>query len=828
MQVLQKQPFAARIETVDHLDNHAVYYICSQTPPTGLRLPDGGNLVSYLAPMGRLASFRPHLGEKREIQIPRGSMAFTVTERAMMTSWLHTNYGWDAAGEFLRATALGVFREGIESFRARTQLQDRRQRAEVAAREAQEEALRSSVLQREAEASANAEAEAASHQRLLEEAEAALRDALQALHAAEEAEETGADWKARRQTIRRMELRDQSILDEVQDEVFRLPLDMRLMLSGPPGTGKTTTLIKRLSQKRDFDYLGTEEQALVSKADRTKFFHANNWVMFTPNNTLKQFLKETFASAGIAADESRVRIWAEDRVRLARNVFKILAATMDDKKRLVRAEQERVAADSRKLREMADAFWEWLEASRRDELAEILTHELPDVADVLGRVELARDRARGAVYDWLDEVADAATAVRKMVGQIRIKAGDFKGLERISSVVSVVFGPEKEIKAAEERLVKCAKPSRNLDLTGEQTAVAAAAAGLALKVGRFRKKLAGFSKHLLAAVPNNFEQFRRLEAGEKGYYSQVTESQTVGNRGQVTDLELDIILYGLLKTARELLKSLPWLADEPKGPVDYIKQYADELHVQVLVDEATDFSSVQIACMEFLAHPQFRSFFLSGDVRQRMTEFGIQSEDELKWIDSHFEVQEISTGYRQTSRLTQLAQLISSIAGKKSPVKSAFDDHDECAMPALLEGEANVEDVAKWIAGRIDQIQRRLGALPSIAVFVESDEKITPLVESLNRSLRQITLSAVGCEGGRFNANDEAVRVFDVRNVKGLEFEAVFFCSVDRMMERNETLFDKFLYVGATRSAEYLGVTCEGKLPARLEELRPHFSTSDW
>ncbi|MFD2857324.1 hypothetical protein ACFSZS_24950 [Seohaeicola zhoushanensis] len=45
-------------------------------------------------------------------------------------------------------------------------------------------------------------------------------------------------------------LRDQSVMNKVQDEIFRLPIDRQVMLEGPPGTGKTTTLIKRLSQKR--------------------------------------------------------------------------------------------------------------------------------------------------------------------------------------------------------------------------------------------------------------------------------------------------------------------------------------------------------------------------------------------------------------------------------------------------------------------------------------------------------------------------------------------------------------------------------------------------
>ena len=67
------------------------------------------------------------------------------------------------------------------------------------------------------------------------------------------------------------------------------------------------------------------------------------------------------------------------------------------------------------------------------------------------------------------------------------------------------------------------------------------------------------------------------------------------------------------------------------------------------------------------------------------------------------------------------------------------------------------------------------------------------------------------------------VRVFDIQHIKGLEFEAVFFVAIDRLASSRPDLFDKYLYVGTTRAATYLGITCEGVLPTGIEDLRPHF-----
>jgi DNA helicase IV len=71
--------------------------------------------------------------------------------------------------------------------------------------------------------------------------------------------------------------------------------------------------------------------------------------------------------------------------------------------------------------------------------------------------------------------------------------------------------------------------------------------------------------------------------------------------------------------------------------------------------------------------------------------------------------------------------------------------------------------------------------------------------------------------------NDNDVRVFDIQYIKGLEFEAVFFIGVDALAERHPDLFAKYLYVGTTRAATYLGLTCVNGLPPTMEPLRSHF-----
>jgi hypothetical protein len=67
---------------------------------------------------------------------------------------------------------------------------------------------------------------------------------------------------------------------------------------------------------------------------------------------------------------------------------------------------------------------------------------------------------------------------------------------------------------------------------------------------------------------------------------------------------------------------------------------------------------------------------------------------------------------------------------------------------------------------------------------------------------------------------DDILRLFE--QAEGLQAE------IKRLSDRIPDLFQRFLYVGVTRAATYLGLTCERELPTQLEPLRPNFGAADW
>jgi hypothetical protein len=189
------------------------------------------------------------------------------------------------------------------------------------------------------------------------------------------------------------------------------------------------------------------------------------------------------------------------------------------------------------------------------------------------------------------------------------------------------------------------------------------------------------------------------------------------------------------------------------------------------------------------------------------------------------DIREIRVAYRQSARLRELAVALSSDASAL-PLPNTEVEYQEVS-PLILEG-ARGDAVSKWVADRVVEIERALGSVPSVAVFVDGEEQIDPIVSALNVHLAPQNIGVIGCPDGRTVGDAQDVRVFNVQHIKGLEFEAVFFVAVDRLAERLPTLFDRYLFVGLSRAATYLGITCENALPAALEPVRSHFSTGAW
>ena len=822
LQQLAKEPAIARVVVADMTGKKTTYYICRAAGDFGM--------ASYNSAVGRLASLP--VGETHFL--PHGTVE--VLERALLHPVL-IDQKWDSRNSVLESDDFGPVT--VESLRA--------------------------LLKRVVGGGIDL-------------------DLLEHL-LAEETDTANVREGIRRNVINKMGLRDQPVLDKYQDEIFRLPLDTRLMILGPPGTGKTTTLIRRLGQKLDVQFLEDEERRVLENTNTTDGIpHAQSWLMFTPTELLKQYVKEAFARESIPASDDRITTWSIYRHELARNVLGVLrtgaggafvlketAETLGDDapvnaiiwfsdfnewqrdtfiSEIRMAAQELSKISDSKFATIGGRLLKIVNRAEKTTLATLFTGLNAEVSGIQAVTSVMKEvtdkKIRGALIlqvnrnkNFLDELAafidDLQVSTAAENDELDDQDGDDDeepnqpktGRAAAQSAYMKAVRAQTRAQVKKRSLGKTTRNGKIIEWLGDRTLVESdrAEVGASLLVQASARRFVNPVKKYIDGIPKRYRGFRRLRKGEGKWYRSEDFSQT-----DIHPLELDIVLLTILRGASEFL-SVPGIVRDIDAPGWSSLRPIHALYKnQILVDEATDFSPVQIACMGALANPRIRSFFACGDFNQRFTTWGSRSVDDMKWVFPEIEIKAITVSYRQSRQLNDLAKAIIHAAdGTDSDVVLPEFTDNECVPPVLSEGMSLQGDVIHWLAQRIAEIESFVEHLPSIAILVDSEEKVNSIAEelNLNEKLSNLNIRVVACPKGQVKGQDNDVRVFDVQHIKGLEFEAVFFIGIDRLASIHPELFDKYLYVGSTRAATYLGVTCDGELPDAIAGLRSMFA-SNW
>ena len=318
---------------------------------------------------------------------------------------------------------------------------------------------------------------------------------------------------------------------------------------------------------------------------------------------------------------------------------------------------------------------------------------------------------------------------------------------------------------------------------------------------------------------------RRLSAFLQPHQrSRVAESGTPKGKSIGPD-ELDLVLFLQLWLLRRR-----WAAPlfQASRASKLSRVYESSLREIIAVDEATDFSPIQLACMAMLANPEYDCVTLSGDLMQRMTDFGLRGWEEYESVAQEVGLAGvrragINVSYRQSHRLLSVTnRLHKASTGAVPPTVSPYppSEHDP---PPLLHVGIDLQDCADWIARRVVEIRRSYDddrIIPTIAVLVPDESSVDTLAQAIEQA------PALGgnveidrCHGGRVLGEGASVRIFNVEHIKGIEFEAAFFHDMGAIESRFPKLASKLLYVGLSRASLYLGVTAIGNVPQVLDPL---------
>ena len=581
--------------------------------------------------------------------------------------------------------------------------------------------------------------------------------------------------------------------------------------------------------------------------------------MFSPAELLKQYLSAAFNKDGVP-DAGNVRTWEKERHDLGRNVLKILRSDgtggfqLDPQDTTILSDRSSVGIAS-----LHDAFALEVEASlvkrcedaisnlieRGDEgskrlavriqaslssdrkvtleealsvfgQSEALQVEIKRLNDQIatdlnGAANLLLNRRRGLI----DEIAAALPSIKaseeegdeeddetpypEAVGNAR--------LEALNALMRALRNWARAV--AEGRKTVGRQTRRILDLVGDRILpddqFGRIGANIATRL--WLRALVQSPRTFVLGVPRLYARFRRQQVrGERHFISGET-STTVVARNLISRDEVDVLILVMLRNARRVLQAGDGYRFEMGAHPDWLESIRGRYLTQVFVDEATDFSAVQLACTIELADPRLRSWFACGDLRQRVTAHGIQNESEIQWLNQttgvSIDLHKVDIGYRQSRRLIALSDAMANLFDGASCTQTMVPRGAEEAdvWPLLVEGRSGVA-LGTWLAERIHEVEKGVGWLPSIAVFVDGDALIDPLLENTQSVLAGRNIPIVGCKEGRIVGDALEVRVFDIQHIKGLEFEAVFFVGVDGMAKRMPDLFQRYLYVGLNSSRD--------------------------
>jgi len=828
---LIREPAIARLVIADEDDNRQILYISSG----GTVGPQRVAFCSYMSPKGQLAAL--NIGDCRRVKLPGGVREFEILEKISFKP-LTISSSWDSQPAV-------QYRENLAPLTIRSL----------------RELLRDDGVDED-------EIDAFEAWAVAQNASAAAGNVIEGIQ---------------RDALTAMQLRVAPILDVFQDKIFRLPIDSQIAILGPPGTGKTTTLVKRLRQKVDFAYLDPDtERSLVNAMDAAGLTHADSWIMFSPTELLRQYVKEAFGKEGVPVHDERVRTWDDYRREVGRLKLGILRTTQGGGGLVMRNDDQILRPGTLEKHipwfEAFDAYQKSLFVGDVEGDARSLSDaDDPQVAKLGKDILEIIDRNRELPVQLVSELANSGDRLRMIaaasqsehrktlkafLNQFARRDPQFlDDLMRFVGSLSTIEDEEAEAEEGEEDdLMRLTTSSREVHLledvflkamrsraiaqangrapaTGSQAGRLLAwlrerglelpdlrEVGAALLVQRSARRLARVSNTYIQGISLRYRRFRRTMREENRWYAPGKSAAS-----EVHPAEVDCIMLAMLRTSREMEANdtlMRRLADRKPPLLDSI---ASLRRNQVLVDEATDFSPVQLACMRALVSPVIDSFFVSGDFNQRLTRWGSRSENELRWVCPGLMIEHIDISYRQSRRLAEFARELGQTQGHEIHDRPPEHIDNLGYQPVIGLSLKSLSQQANWLASRIREINGLTNSiLPTIAVLVCSAEALEPLAAALTDELQDMNIQAVACPKGMVKGQVGDVRIFEVEHIKGLEFEAVFFMNIDELKFREPDMFDRYVYVGATRAATFLGLTCSGDALPREMEAVADFFKQEW
>ena len=338
--------------------------------------------------------------------------------------------------------------------------------------------------------------------------------------------------------------------------------------------------------------------------------------------------------------------------------------------------------------------------------------------------------------------------------------------------------------------------------------------------------LKGFGQYVLSSIPQYYKNYRKgmPESHRENWDTEILSEILDSGKNKPLLCQEQALLVGFINNILKTLYSVNRERFE-KSPHKYTAAYKFLCRPVIGVDEATDYSLIEFYGIKSFGHYEVCSYTLSGDTMQLMKDDGITDWNILRHplLFENLEIHNLLMSYRQSAELLSLADKIYQMEkGVASPYE-CFLKEESTPAPLWLESD-DIDEKAEWISDRVMEITKAYNCVPTIAIFTKDKKRADELKEALDEcdNLDKAGIEVKVCSDNTLEG-EKTLRIFPIDQVKGMEFEAVFFYDIDDIEETS--LINKYLYVGLSRASMYLAVTSNGSSDKISDMLQQYFET---
>ena len=337
----------------------------------------------------------------------------------------------------------------------------------------------------------------------------------------------------------------------------------------------------------------------------------------------------------------------------------------------------------------------------------------------------------------------------------------------------------------------------------------------------FDKKFAavcrGLTSNVLTKIPQYYKSFRKKALAENSdlYNHGLLETLIANDNRQIHADEQNLLL-GFINSVIKIIYSKTPSHRSHVEKHDYVKGFQKYCRPVIGVDEATDYTVLDYYCIASFRKDGRSCITLCGDIMQGINANGIKQWDalDIPSVLPNFHKYTLEISYRQIPGLLNVASKIySGFMGEPAPYHSYLDPSENEPLPLCMVSDDENEKM-EWIAERMKDVYRAYdGVLPSVAIFVGDDQNAGDFARNLQNqdAIMDIGIRVVDATGGNTGSPDD-IRVYRLKDIKGMEFEVAFFYDLDRSTkDLSEELVQKNLYVGFSRATTHLAILLSQK-----------------